>query len=86
MIDTKKILDTVDEIADALPVALDVLEGLSNSLPQPEGAAVMVALKTIRVLLEEGENAADAARKVRAAYSARAQALADELYGPPGGA
>lgn len=75
--DPKEVLNVVDDIVDALPIALDILEGLTASLPAAEGAAVKVALQTIRVLLEEGENVADATRKVRAVFEKRAQEIAD---------
>lgn len=73
----KKLLGVVEDITDVLPVALDVLEALADALPAAEEAAVKAALKTVRVLLEEGENTADAIRKVRELYSQRAQEIAD---------
>jgi hypothetical protein len=71
------IKDILDDVVAALPDALDILGTLAGSLPAAEGAAVRTALSTIRILLEEGENTADAIRKVRNAYSMKAQALAD---------
>ena len=70
----RSVLDTV---VAALPDALDILGELAKRLPGPEAAAVATALKVIGILLEEGENAADAARKIRAVYSGRAQEVAD---------
>lgn len=73
------IKDVVDDVVEYLPGALDLLETLVPRLPAAEGAAIACALKTIRVLLEEGENTADAVRKVREVYAARGQAILDQF-------
>lgn len=69
--------EILDKVVEFLPEALDILGELAKHLPGPEAKAVATALTIIRILLEEGENAADAVRKVRAVYSKQAQELAD---------
>lgn len=64
-------------VAEGVEVGLKVLDDLADKLPDPEKTLVHQALAIVRVLLEEGENVADAVRKVRAVYSAKAQDIAN---------
>jgi hypothetical protein len=72
-------LPSVAEQLTKLPIkeGLSLLYELSKALPPKDGQVIRTTIAATRVLVEEGENVADAVRKVRAIYSARAQEIAN---------